>query len=50
MITSNLAANFSYKYIDSGKLKQYYNDFGTDAESSYNLHAHNLALGLRYSF
>ncbi|MHA3082408.1 outer membrane protein [Acinetobacter sp. ANC 5383] len=49
-ITPNLAANFSYKYIDSGKLKQYYNDFGTDAESSYNLRAHNLALGLRYSF
>ena len=49
-ITPNLAADFSYKYIDSGKLKQYYNEFGTDAESSYNLRAHNLALGLRYSF
>lgn len=49
-ITPNLAADFSYKYIDSGKLKQYYNDFETDVESSYNLRAHNLALGLRYSF
>ncbi|MHA3115691.1 outer membrane protein [Acinetobacter sp. ANC 4635] len=52
-ITPNLAADFSYKYIDSGKLKQYYNILGegtTTAETNYSLRAHNLALGLRYSF
>ena len=52
-ITPNLAADFSYKYIDSGKLKLNYTSntyFSGNAESSYNLRAHNLALGLRYSF
>ncbi|WP_171249034.1 outer membrane protein [Acinetobacter brisouii] len=53
-ITPNLAADLSYKYIDSGKLKLNYsssNGFYTGTqESSYNLRAHNLALGLRYSF
>lgn len=53
-ITSNLAADLSYKYIDSGKLKLNYitsngNYTGTQ-ESSYDLRAHNFALGLRYSF
>ncbi|MHA3111785.1 outer membrane protein [Acinetobacter sp. ANC 4193] len=52
-ITPNLAADFSYKYIDSGKLKLNYTAntyFSGNAASTYNLHAHNLALGLRYSF
>ncbi|MHA3104248.1 outer membrane protein [Acinetobacter sp. ANC 3791] len=52
-ITPNLAADFSYKYIDSGKLKLNYTAntfFSGNSESSYNLRAHNLALGLRYSF
>ncbi|MHA3060706.1 outer membrane protein [Acinetobacter sp. ANC 4636] len=52
-ITPNLAADFSYKYIDSGKLKLNYTAntfFNGNSESSYNLRAHNLALGLRYSF
>lgn len=48
-ITPNLAADFSYKYIDSGKLKLNYTT-NTNTESNYKLQAHNLALGLRYSF
>lgn len=53
-ITPNLAADLSYKYIDSGKLKLNYSSsngpYTGTQESSYDLRAHNFALGLRYSF
>lgn len=53
-ITPNLAADLSYKYIDSGKLKLNYSSsngpYTETQESSYDLRAHNFALGLRYSF
>ncbi|MHA3079308.1 outer membrane protein [Acinetobacter sp. ANC 5502] len=53
-ITPNLSADLSYKYIDSGKLKLNYSSsagpYTGTQESSYDLHAHNFALGLRYSF